>query len=154
MATDAQDMVRNTDHALLVGLGLFGHQIGLFDALDKVRFPGRVYKRAPQRKLPELLAALAAGYQQLQEINLAANPIRADPVVIAAWDPQGFAHYTRISRGLRRADATTVRPQSSIGSCLDAVSGARCRRISGRWRSVAFGRGYHRSGDHGSVAGR
>ena len=35
MATDAQDIVRYTDHALLVGLGLFGHQIGLFDALDK-----------------------------------------------------------------------------------------------------------------------
>lgn len=119
MATDAQDMVRNTDHALLVGLGLFGHQIGLFDALDKVRFPGRVYKRAPQRKLPELLAALAAGYQQLQEIDLAANPIRADPVVIAAWDPQGFAHYTGISRGLRRADATTV---SDLKAALDRVS--------------------------------
>jgi hypothetical protein len=46
MATNAQVTVRHTDHALLVGLGLFGHQIGLFEALDAVRFPGRVYKRA------------------------------------------------------------------------------------------------------------
>jgi hypothetical protein len=119
MATDTQDTTRPTDHALLVGLGLFGHQIGLFDALDEVRFPGRVYKRAPQRKLRELLAALVAGYQQLQDIDLAADPIRADPVVVAAWDPQGFAHYTGVSRGLRRADATTV---SDLRAALDRVS--------------------------------
>lgn len=119
MATDTQDTTRHTDHALLVGLGLFGHQIGLFDALDEVRFPGRVYKRAPQRKLRELLAALAAGYQQLQDIDLAADPIRADPVVVAAWDPQGFAHYTGVSRGLCRADATTV---SDLKAALDRVS--------------------------------
>ena len=119
MATDAQDTVQHTDHALLVGLGLFGHQIGLFEALDGVRFPGRVHQRAPQRKLRELLAALAAGYQQLQEIDLAANPIRADPVVIAAWDSQGFAHYTGLSRGLRRADATTV---SDLKAALNRVS--------------------------------
>lgn len=119
MATDTQDTIRHTDHALLVGLGLFGHQIGLFDALDEVRFPGRVYKRAPQRKLRELLAALAAGYQQLQDIDLAADPIRADLVVVAAWDPQGFAHYSGVSRGLRRADATTV---SDLKAALDRVS--------------------------------
>jgi len=119
MATDTQDTTRHTDHALLVGLGLFGHQIGLFDALDEVRFPGRVYKRAPQRKLRELLAALAAGYQQLQEIDLAADAIRADPVVIAAWDPQGFAHYSGVSRCLCQADATTV---SDLKAALDRVS--------------------------------
>lgn len=119
MATDTQDTTRHTDHALLVGLGLFGHQIGLFDALDGVRFPGRVYKRTPQRKLRELLAALAAGYQQLQDIDLAADAIRADPVVIAAWDPQGFAHYSGVSRSLRRADATTV---SDLKAALDRVS--------------------------------
>jgi len=119
MATNAQDTVRHTDHALLVGLGLFGHQIGLFEALDGVHFPGRVYNRAPQRKLRELLAALAAGYQQLQDIDLAANPIRADPVVIAAWDAQGFVHYTGISRGLRRADTTTV---NDLKAALDRVS--------------------------------
>jgi hypothetical protein len=119
MATDTQDTIGHTDHALLVGLGLFGHQIGLFDALDEVRFPGRVYKRAPQRKSRELLAALAAGYQQLQDIDLAADPIRADPIVVTAWDPQGFAHYSGVSRGLRRADATTV---SDLKAALDRVS--------------------------------
>ena len=109
MAAGTQTTVQHTDHALLVGLGMFGHQIGLFEALDQVRFPGRVYKRAPQRKLRELLAALAAGYRNLQDIDLAADAIRADPLVVAAWDPQGFAHYTGVSRALRRADATTVR---------------------------------------------
>jgi hypothetical protein len=119
MVPDIQDTLRHTDHALLVGLGLFGHQIGLFEALDEVRFPGRVYKRAPQRKLRELLAALAAGYQQLQDIDLAADPIRADPVVVAAWDPQGFAHYSGVSRGLCRADARTV---SDLKAALNHVS--------------------------------
>jgi hypothetical protein len=119
MTTGDQGKDQYTDHALLVGLGMFGHEIELFDALDKVRFPGRVYKKAPQRKLRELLAALAAGYEQLQEIDLAADPIRADPVVIVAWDPQGFVHYTGVSRGLRRADATTV---CDLKAALDRVS--------------------------------
>jgi len=119
MAMDRQTAVQHTDHALLIGLGLFGHQIGLFEALDTVRFPGRVYKRAAQRKLRELLVGLAAGYQQLQEIDLAANPIRADPVLMAVWDPQGFAHYSRVSRGLRRADDTTV---SDLQAALARVS--------------------------------
>jgi len=65
VAADTQTTVQHTDYALLVGLGMFGHQIGLFEALDQVRFPGRMYKRAPQRKLRELLAALAAGYRSL-----------------------------------------------------------------------------------------
>jgi hypothetical protein len=73
-----------------------------------MRFPGRVYKRAPQRKLRELLAALAAGYRNLQDIDLAADATRADPLVVTAWDPQGFAHYTGVSRALRRADAASV----------------------------------------------
>jgi hypothetical protein len=42
MATDVQNEIQHTDHALLVGLGMFGQQIGLFDALDAVHFPGRV----------------------------------------------------------------------------------------------------------------
>ncbi len=119
MAADAQVTVQHTDHALLVGLGMFGQQIGLFEALDQVRFPGRVYKRAPQRKLRELLAALAAGYRNLQDIDLVADAIRADPLVTAAWDPQGFAHYTGVSRALRRADATTV---SDLQAALERIS--------------------------------
>jgi len=119
MAADTQTTVRHTDHALLVGLGMFGQQIGLFEALDQVHFPGRVYKRAPQRKLRELLAALAAGYRNLQDIDLAADAIRADPLVVAAWDPQGFAHYTGVSRALRRADATTV---SDLQAVLERIS--------------------------------
>lgn len=119
MATDTQTTVQHTNHALLVGLGMFGQQIGLFAALDEVRFPGRVYKGAPQRKLRELLAALAAGYRNLQDIDLAPDAIRADPVVIAAWDGQGFAHYTGVSRGIRRADAKTVR---DVQAALEKVS--------------------------------
>jgi hypothetical protein len=119
MAMNGQAEVQHTDHALLVGLGMFGQQIGLFDALDEVRFPGRVYKRAPQRKLRELLAALAAGYRNLQDIDLAPDAIRADPLVVAAWDPQGFAHYTGVSRGIRCSDATTV---GDLRAALERVS--------------------------------
>jgi hypothetical protein len=119
MATDTQIEVQYTDHALLVGLGMFGHQIGLFEALDEVQFPGRVYKRFLQRKLRELMAALAAGYQNLQDIDLAPDAIRADPLVVAAWDAQGFAHYTGVSRGIRRADATTV---SDLQAALERIS--------------------------------
>jgi hypothetical protein len=119
MATETQTLVKHTEHALLVGLGMFGQQIGLFDALDEVRFPGRVYRRSPQRKLRELLAALAAGYRNLQDIDLAPDAIRADPVVIAAWDTQGFAHYAGVSRGIRRAAATTV---SDLQAALEKVS--------------------------------
>jgi hypothetical protein len=98
---------------------MFGQQIELFDALDKVRFPGRVYQRSPQRKLRELLAALAAGYRNLQDIDLAPDAIRADPMVIATWDEKGFAHYTGVSRGIRRADGTTVRDLQAV---LEKVS--------------------------------
>ncbi|MCZ7571111.1 MAG: hypothetical protein M5U01_21400 [Ardenticatenaceae bacterium] len=108
MAAETQTDVQHTDHALVVGLGMFGQQIGLFEALDRVRFPGRVYKGASQRKLRELLAALAAGYRNLQDIDLAADAIRDDPLVIATWDPRGFAHYSGVSRAMQRADATTV----------------------------------------------
>lgn len=98
MATDTQTLVKHTEHALLVGLGMFGQQIGRFDALDEVWFPGCVYRRSPQRKLKELLVALTAGYRNVQDIDLAPDAIRADPVAIAAWDTQGFAHYTGVSR--------------------------------------------------------
>lgn len=119
MMTDTQIEVQHTDHALLVGLGMFGRQIGLFEALDEVRFPGRVYKRSPQRKLRELMAALAAGYRDLQAIDLAPDAIRGDPLVVAAWDAEGFAHYTNVSRGVRRADSTTV---SDLQRSLERVS--------------------------------
>jgi hypothetical protein len=119
MSRSTQTKVQHTDHALLVGLGMFGQQIGLFDALDEVRFPGRVYKRSPQRKLRELMAALAAGYRNLQDIDLAPDAIRADPLMVAVWDVQGFAHYTNVSRGIRRADATTV---SDLQAALERVS--------------------------------
>jgi hypothetical protein len=119
MTTSAQIEVQHTDHALLAGLGMFGRQIGLFEALDEVRFPGRVYKRSPQRKLRELLAALAAGYRDLQDIDLAPDAIRSDPLVIAVWDAEGLAHYTNVSRGVRRADSITV---SDLQMALERVS--------------------------------
>ena len=119
MTTGVQSGIGHTDHALLVGLGMFGHQIGLFEALDKVWFPGRVYRRSPQRKLRELLAALAAGYRDLQAIDLAPDALRADPLVIAVWDAAGFAHYTNVSRGIRRADTVTV---SDLQTALEQVS--------------------------------
>jgi hypothetical protein len=119
MAKNTRNEVEYTDHALLVGLGMFGQQIGLFDALDEVHFPGRVYQRSPQRKLRELLAALAAGYRHLQDIDLAPDALRADPIAVAAWDGKGFAHYTGVSRGIRRADSRTV---SELQAALEKVS--------------------------------
>jgi hypothetical protein len=114
---DVQEVVQHTDHALLIGLGMFGYQIGLFDALNG--FPGRVYKKSPQRKLRELMVALAAGYRNLQDIDLAPDAIRADPLVVATWDAQGFAHYSGVSRAMRRADATTV---SDLKAALERIS--------------------------------
>lgn len=111
--------VQHTDHALLVGLGMFGRQIGLFEELDQVRFPGRVYKHAPQRKLRELLAALAAGYSYLQDIDFASDAIRDDALVVVAWDEQGFAYHTGVGDAMRRADATTV---NDLQAALERVS--------------------------------
>lgn len=142
MATDVQNEIQHTDHALLVGLGMFGQQIGLFDALDAVHFPGRVYKRSPQRKLRELLAALAAGYRYLQDIDLASDAVGADPVVTAAWDAKGFSHYTGVSRGIRRADARTV---SELQATLEKVSAPFLARD--REEALATGRPLRLEGD-------
>jgi hypothetical protein len=109
MAMDLQAAVEQTGHTLLVGLAMFGQEIGLFDTLDEIRFPGRVYRPSPQRKLWKLLAALAAGCRNLQDIDLAPNAMRADPMAIGTWDEKGFGHYIGVSRGIRRADGTTMR---------------------------------------------
>jgi hypothetical protein len=97
-----------TDHALLVLLGHFAHQLGLVARLEAVPLAQKQVTHAPQTKLIQFLVAILAGLPHLQELNDGPAPLVHDPTVPQAWGQPAFAHYSGVSRTLAAADTTTL----------------------------------------------
>ncbi len=105
-----------TDHALLVLLGHFAHQLGLVARLAAVPLAQKQVTHAPQTKLIQFLVAILAGLPHLQDLNDGPAPLVHDPTVPQAWGQPAFAHYSGVSRTLAAADATTLQ------AVLDALA--------------------------------
>lgn len=97
-----------TDHALLVLLGQYAHQVGLIEQLEAVPIAQRTRDHTPQTKLIQLLVGVLAGLEHLQDFNDAPQPLVKDQAVMASWGQPAFAHYSGVSRTLDAADDQTL----------------------------------------------
>jgi hypothetical protein len=92
--------VQDTQHAFLVAWGWFAESIGLVQALQQVFLRQKSYRHRPQSKVMELLVAILAGLEHLQDISLAAHPLDQDQAVATAWGQGAWADYSGVSRTL------------------------------------------------------
>lgn len=109
---------QDTQHALLVVLGLFAQKIGLISGLEAVKLNQKTYEYSPQTKVIEFLVAILSGAKYLQEISLAAHPIDKDLAVAQAWGQMGWADYSGVSRTLSGLSWAEVR---ALVAVLDQV---------------------------------
>jgi len=103
-----EELMRPTEHGLLVALGEFLRQHGLLEQLRQVPVPQKTHGFKPQDKLIEFLAGIMSGIEHLQDLNYGPHPLIRDSTVAQAWGLAGFAHFTTIGRTLARCDAQTV----------------------------------------------
>ena len=109
-----------TDHAWLVVLGYFAQALKLVSELAKVPIKQRKGRdHTPQKKLLEFLVGILGGIEQLQDLNLAEQPIAKDPTVAEAWAQALFAHYSCVSRTLDASDENTL---AAVIEVLHSVS--------------------------------
>jgi hypothetical protein len=111
--------VEDTQHAFLVAWGRFAQQIGLVQGIQAVPLHQKRYHHTPQAKVLEFLVATLSGFQQLQQISLAAHPLDKDQAVAAAWGQPAWADYTGVSRTL---SALTWEDAHALVQVLEQVS--------------------------------
>lgn len=104
------ELMAETDHAWLVVLGEFAQALGLIELLNEVPLAQRQSRDGspPQHKLVEFLVGILGGIEQLQDLNLAPQPIATDQAVAQAWEQTEFRHYSQVSRTLAAADEETL----------------------------------------------
>jgi hypothetical protein len=118
--SDEQTQIQDTQHAFLVAWGGFAEAIGLIQAMQSVHLHQKRYVHTPQAKVLELLAAILAGLEHLQDISLSAHPLDKDPAVAEAWGQPAWADYSGVSRTWSALTWEEVRTLSQV---LDEVSG-------------------------------
>jgi hypothetical protein len=97
-----------TEHALLVPLGRFAQQIGLFQALERVPFKMKTIEHSPGDKLAELLIHILAGGMPIKELEVSPHPLVQDQTVAQAWGQETFASASGVSDLLRAASPEVV----------------------------------------------
>ena len=110
---------QETQHALLIPWGQFAQEIGLISGIEAVKLNQKVYEHTPQAKVTEFLVAILSGAKYLQDVSLAAHPLDKDVAVAQAWDQQGWADYTGVSRTLKKLTWTEV---NELVEVLERVS--------------------------------
>lgn len=96
-----------TQHALMVALGEFAHEIGLISKLEQVPIPQKGVVHAPQAKVLTFFMGILIGIEHLKDLNESAHPLAHDRTVIRAWGLDSLAHYTGISRTMAACHAET-----------------------------------------------
>jgi len=89
-----------TQHALMLALGEFAHEIGLIPRLLQVPISQKGIVHAPQAKVLTFLMGMVIGITHLKDLNHAAHPLAHDWPAIRAWGLDSLAHYSGISRTL------------------------------------------------------
>jgi hypothetical protein len=109
-----RDQPTLTQHAMLVPWGLFARQIGLVQRIQAVPIPQQTRDHTPQSKLLELFVATLSGCPYLQDISLGPAPLDQDAAVAQAWDQEGWADYSGVSRTLKACTPETVATLEAI----------------------------------------
>lgn len=103
-----------TYHALLVMWGQFAYQIGLINALDRVRLDQKTYTHRPQTKILEFFVAILGGLPHLKDLSHAAHPIDQDQVVADAWGRPAWADASGVSRTLQALTQAEVQQVTQV----------------------------------------
>ena len=107
-----------TQHAMLVALGIYAQQVGLIEKVEAVAIRQKSHEHTPQRKVLEFFVAILAGLAHLKDISQAAHPIDKDEAVARAWGQSEWAHYSGVSRTLQ---ALSESEMQAICAALDEV---------------------------------
>jgi hypothetical protein len=108
-----------TQHAMLVVWGLYAQQIGLVQALERVKFKQKTRIHRPQTKVLEFLVAILAGLPHLKDISRSAHPFDQDQVTAEAWEQPAWADYSGVSRTLQQL---TAEEGTELRAVLEAIS--------------------------------
>ncbi len=103
-----EPQVTETHHAFLIVWGHYATHSGLIDAVNQIPLHQKTYRHTPQSKLLEYLVATLAGLAHLKDISCAAHPLDQDLAVAHAWEQDGWADYTGVSRALRALSDSEV----------------------------------------------
>lgn len=117
--SNEQTPVQDTQHAFLVAWGEFAEAIGLIQAVQNVHLHQKKHVHTPQAKVLELLTAILAGLEHLQDISRSAHPLDKDPAVAEAWGQLAWADYSGVSRTW---SALTWKEVRALAQVLDQVS--------------------------------
>jgi hypothetical protein len=93
-----QDIIQETNHAMLVVWGQYAHCLGIPQGFAKVPSSQKTVDHSPQSKVLEFLVAQLAGLEYLKDISHSANPLDQDEVAANAWGQEGWADYSGVSR--------------------------------------------------------
>ena len=108
-----------TQHAMLIVWGYFARTIGLLEQMGQVPIAQKAVIRPPQEKILEWLIGLLSGIEYLSDLSEGAAPLVHDTEVARAWQLQGLADASGVSRTLRACDERSVQ---CLQAALDTVS--------------------------------
>jgi hypothetical protein len=104
---------------MLVPWGFFAQRIGLVETLEAVSIAQRRREYTPQTKLIEFLVSILAGCAYLQDISRGPHPLDQDSAVAQAWEQEGWADYSGVSRTLK---ACTEEAVAAVEEALEVIS--------------------------------
>ncbi len=126
MSMVTREPVTVTEHGILVPLGRFAQQVGLFDAFERVPFAMKTVVHSPGEKLAELLCHICGGGMYVNDLENSAHPLLADPTVAVAWGQPAFASASGVNALLRKTSPMTV---AAVTKELQAVLAPYRQRI-------------------------
>jgi len=92
------EIVQETDHAMLVVWGQYAHCLGIPQKFAQVPMSQKTVEHSPQSKVVEFLVAQLGGLEYLKDISLSASPLDQDRAVAQAWGQAGWADHSGVSR--------------------------------------------------------
>ncbi len=108
MSMVARETAMVTEHGVLVPLGRFAEQVGLFEAFERVPVAMKTVVHSPGEKLAELVCHICGGGMYVNDLANSAHPLVEDQAVAVAWGQPAFASASGVNALLRKSTPTTV----------------------------------------------
>jgi hypothetical protein len=114
MNENIQADAHETDHAMLVVWGQFANCLGIPKAFADVPMSQKTVTYTPQSKVLEFLVAILAGLPYAKDISKATQPLDQDQAVAKAWEVDGWADCSGVSRTLHTLTETQGEQYATI----------------------------------------